>query len=110
MIFSIQRADAMKLTVLILTFVFGMASASADDKFTCPVTKPTPVTFVAPGIFEKQQADLFGTEKLFTFFWGDRRPAQKTELGYRFPKVLWGSATFDLKQELTYSSLTITGR
>lgn len=100
----------MKLKVLISMLVLGIASAKADDKFTCPITKSAPVIFVPTGTFANHQASLLGTEKLFTVFPGNWQTTQKTERGYRVPKIVWGTVTFDLKQEVTGSSLTITGR
>jgi hypothetical protein len=94
----------MKLEILISVLVFGIASAKADDKFACPITKPAPVT-LPTGTF----ARLLGTENLFTIFPGNWQTTQKTERGYRIPKIVWGTATFDLKQEVGNSSLTITG-
>lgn len=88
----------MKLRVLIPILVFGIASAQADDKFTCPITRSAP------------ELTLLGTEKLFTFFPSRWQTTQKTGRGYRIPKIVWGTATFDLKQEVGNSSLTITGR
>jgi len=99
----------MKLKVLISMLVLGIASAKADDKFTCPITRRTPVAFIPTGTFAAHQDELFGTEKLFTVFPGNWQTTQKSERGYRVPKIVWGTATFDLKQEVS-SSLTITGR
>jgi hypothetical protein len=95
---------------LLVSGVVLSASAKADDEFTCPITKPAPVTFVPTGNFANQQSRLLGTEKLFTIFPGNWQTTQKTEHGYRVPKIVWGTATFNLKQEVTKSSLTITGR
>src|SRR5579862_6228841 len=103
----------MKLHIASWLLVSGIvlsASAKADDKFTCPITKPAPVTFVPTGNFANQQSRLLGTEKLFTIFPGNWQITQKTESGYRVPKIVWGTATFNLKQEVIRSSLTITGR
>jgi hypothetical protein len=94
----------MKLEVLISVLVLGIASAKADDKFMCPVTKPVPAAMYAG------QFTLVGTEELFTLF--DRRwqlPLQ-TGSGYSFRKIVWGTATFDMKPEVGHSSLSITGR
>lgn len=101
----------MKLKALISMLVFGVVSTQADDKFTCPITKPTPVAFNKTGTFAfaGHQGELFGTEKLFTLFPGNWHTVQKSERGYRVPKIVWGTVTFDLKQEVS-SSLTITGR
>ena len=96
----------MKLEVLISALVLGIASAHADDKFRCPITKPAPVT-LSTGT---DLAGLLGTEKLFTIFSDNWQIAQKTERGYQIRRIGWGGATFGLKQEVGNSSLTITGR
>jgi hypothetical protein len=102
----------MKLRIaswLMVSGIFLSASAMANGQFTCPITKPTPVTFEATGTFAGKQATLLGTEELFTVFPGNWQTTQKTERGYRVPKIVWGTATFDLNQEVTKSRLTITG-
>ena len=100
----------MRLELLISILVLSIASAEADDKFTCPITKPTPVAFIPTGTFAGHQDELLGTEKLFTVFPGNWQTTQTSDRGYRVPKIVWGTATFDLKQEVVSSSLTITGR
>ena len=101
----------MKLHAIVPVLLLGVAgSLKAGDDFTCPVTKPTPVTFQAAGTFAAHKTSLFGTEKLFTLFPGNWRTTQITDRRFRVPKIVWGSETFDLRQERTKSSLTITGR
>jgi hypothetical protein len=85
--------------------VLGIASAKADDRFTCPVTKPASVTLPTG-----TSTGLLGTEKLWTIVSGNWQTTQKTERGYLLRRVGWGTSTFDLKQEGGNPSLTITGR
>ncbi len=87
----------------------SLVSARAEDHFICPVTRSTPVTFVPPRAFANAQASLYGTEKLFTSFPGNWHTVQPAARGYRIPKIVWGTAVFDLKQETLKSTLTITG-
>lgn len=97
----------MKVQVLISVLVLGVASAKADNKFACPITKSAQITFAPTWT----QALLFvGTENLFTLFPGNWQTTQKNERGYRIPKIAWFTETYDLRQELGHSSLTITGR
>jgi hypothetical protein len=106
------EGSPVKPILMIAVLGVGFAPLStADDKFTCPVTKPTPITFDPSGVFAgDQRGNLFGNEKLFTIFPGNWQTTQQRERGYRVPKIVWGSETFDLRQEWEKSTLTITGR
>jgi hypothetical protein len=87
-----------------------LAPTTRAEGFTCPVTKATPITFEPVGTFAHARADLLGTEKLFTVFPGNWHTVQRTDRGYRIPKIVWGTNVVDLHSEVGHSSLTITGR
>ena len=97
--------------------IFGLAiavlsvvpPARAQD-FTCPVTRPVPITFEPVGVFARNRAKMLGTEKLFTLFPGNWHTVQRTERGYRIPKLVWGTKFVDLHEEIGRSSLTLSGR
>lgn len=97
------------LTVLVLGLAPTASIKAQARPFVCPVTKPTPVQFERVGHWaNSSHTNLLGTEKLFTMFpWN---AAQKTDHGYRIPKIVWGSNVVDLHDEVRHSTLTITGR
>jgi hypothetical protein len=104
----------MKRCVLALVVVLSIAillnfAPSSRAEFTCPVTKLVPITF-EPVVLRTSAANLLGTEKLFTIFPGNWHAVQRTDRGYRVPKVVWGTNVVDLHAEVGHSSLTITGR
>jgi hypothetical protein len=88
----------------------NFAPSSRAQEFTCPVTKQVPITFVPVGTFAGSRANLLGTEKLFTVFPGNWHAVQRTDRGYRVPKIVWGTKVVDLHEEVAHSSLTITAR
>jgi hypothetical protein len=88
--------------------LLSVAPASGAQNFTCPVTRPAPSTFEPVGVFKN--SNLVGTEKLFTIFPGNWHTVQKTDRGYRIPKLVWGTKVVDLRDEIAGSSLTLTGR
>lgn len=90
--------------------VLSVAPASKAQEFTCPVTKSVPITFEPVGVFAKDYGTLLGTEKLFTLFPHNWHTVQRTDRGYRVPKLVWGTNVVDLHEEVGRSSLTITGR
>jgi hypothetical protein len=99
---------------IVLTSVIAMfltlASASRAEVFTCPVTTSVPITFEPVGTFAHARDRLMGTEKLFTVFPGNWHTVQRTDRGYRVPKIVWGTNVVDLHEEVGRSSLTITAR
>ena len=102
-----------KLTVLVAfvaSLAGGLTPCQADEGFTCPVTKTASIAFDPPSAFAGSREKLFGTEKLFTIFPGNWHTKQQSERGYRVPKIVWGSAVFDLAKEWERNTLTITGR
>lgn len=105
-----RRLLVLRMTVLVVSFAGSCLPSVADDKFTCPATKPALVKFEPTGPFSGQAAKLFGDEKLFTLFPGNWQYTQRQEHGYRVPKIVWGSNVFDLAKEMRESALTITGR
>jgi hypothetical protein len=82
---------------------------TADDSFTCPVTKTSEQTFVPPALWGA--GPWFGTGKLWTRveMWEHWR---NDEVGYYVPKLAWFSSTFDwtLEHWSHERLLTITGR
>ena len=90
--------------------VLSVVPASRAQDFTCPVTKPVHITFEPVGVFAEKRASMLGTERLFTLFPGNWHTVQRTDRGYRIPKLLWGTKAVDLHQEIGRSSLTLTGR
>ena len=90
--------------------VLSVAPATRAQDFTCQVTKPVPITFEPVGVFAGDRAKMLGTEKLFTLFPGNWHTVQRTERGYRIPKLVWGTKIVDLHEEIGRSSLTLTGR
>jgi hypothetical protein len=105
----------MKRCVLALVFVLSIAMflsfapSSRAGEFICPVTKLVPIAF-EPVVLRNSAANLLGTEKLFTTFPGNWHTVQRTDRGYRIPKIIWGTNVVDLHEEVGHSSLTITGR
>lgn len=103
------------LTLRIIILWVAMFAGSrlpsmADDKFTCPATKPVVATFEPNGVFTGRGENLFGDKRLFTLFPGNWHYTQKEGHHYRIPKIVWGSNVFDLSSEVGKSTLTITGR
>jgi hypothetical protein len=105
-----RRLPVLRMTILAVALIGSCRPSAADDKFTCPTTKPTPVTFEPNGAFSGRAAKLFGDERLFTLFPGNWKYAQRQEHRYRVPKIVWGSNVYDLTKERQESALTITGR
>ena len=95
--------------IFAIAMFLSLAPASRAEGFTCPVTKSVPITFDRLGRCDNR-ANLLGTEKLFTVFPGNWHTLQRTEQGYRVPKIVWGTNVVDLHAEVGHSSLTITGR
>jgi hypothetical protein len=91
---------------IVIALAFGANQSNADEKFTCPVTKPSDPPFVPPGRWPSQP--WIGTEKLWTMlsFWGK---VERDNLGHEVPKISWWSAGYDWQKEPN-PSLTITGR
>jgi hypothetical protein len=88
--------------------VLKFAPSSRAEEFTCPVTELVLITF-EPGTLHNSCANLLGTKKLYTIFPGNWTQVQRTDRGYRIPKIIWGTNCVDLRDEVK-SSLTITGR
>ena len=99
-------ATLLALAVLALS----LAPASKAQDFACPVTKSVPLNFEPIGQWASSSRHLLGTEKLFTVFPGSWHTVQRTDRGYRVPKIIWGTNVVDLHEEVGHSSLTITGR
>jgi len=93
-----------------ISMFLSLAPVSGAQDFTCPVTKSMPITFEPAGVFARNRSSLLGTEKLFTIFPGNWHTVQRTDRGYRVPKLVWGTNVVDLHTEVGHSSLTITGR
>jgi hypothetical protein len=96
------------LLLLPIAMFLKFAPSSRAEEFTCPVTKLVPITF-EPVTLRNSRANLLGTEKLYTIFPGNWTLVQRTDRGYRIPKLIWGTNVVDLHDELN-SSLTISGR
>jgi len=96
--------------VALITLTLASVSNAQQTRaeFTCPVTKAAPVTFKP--IVWSDSPGLVGTEKLFTIFPGNWNYVQKTDRGYRVPKLFFGTNVVDLSAEVRRSSLTISGR
>ena len=78
----------LRLILAALILVSGLNRLKADDAFTCPVTKASEQTFVAPAPWEH-------------------------ELGYYVPKLAWFGSAFDWTPEhwpKEPSLLILTGR
>jgi hypothetical protein len=81
----------MKPSIAISLFVGAILSANAEDKFICPITKPTPITFHPPGSFgasaiydlshEKERTDLKIT--------GRRLDAESAPLEFEGAHTAW---------------------
>ena len=67
----------LQVTLMAVWLIGHCPSSMADDKFTCPVTRPAKVEFEPKGPFTGRAADLFGDEKLFTLFPGNWHYAQQ---------------------------------
>ncbi|MCU1328867.1 MAG: hypothetical protein JWN34_4237 [Bryobacterales bacterium] len=106
----IRRRLMFRIASLGIGVVGGFLPCIAQDSFDCPVTKAAPVKFEPTGTFAGYGARLFGDEKLFTVFPGNWGLTQRRENGYRIPKIVWGTNTFDLRKDGGGSALTITGR
>jgi hypothetical protein len=96
--------------IFAIAMFLSVAQVSRAEGFTCPVTKSIPIAFEPIGTFARDRANLLGTEKLFTMFPGNWHTVQRTDHGYRVPKIVWGTNVVDLHEEIGRSSLTITGR
>jgi hypothetical protein len=94
--------------ISVVAMLLGLASASKAQDITCPVTKSVPITFQPVGAFANHSNNLLGTEKLFTLFPGNWHSLQRTERGYRVPKIVWGTNVVDLRADVGHSSLTLT--
>jgi hypothetical protein len=96
--------------IALVLLVLSLAPAFKAQDFTCPVTKSAPINFESIGRWSRSRANLLGTEKLFTLFPGNWHTVQRTDRGYRVPKIIWGTNVVDLHEEVGRSSLTLTGR
>jgi hypothetical protein len=94
--------------VLSIAMFLNFAPTSRAQEFTCPVTKSVPITF--DPVRKQGRAGLLGTEKLYTMFPGNWHTVQRTDRGYRVPKIVWNTNVVDLHEEVGRSGLTITGR
>lgn len=106
-----KRCVPVLVVVLSLAMFLKFAPSSRAQEFTCPVTRLVPITFEPVGVFARIRSSLLGTEKLFTLFPHNWQTVQRTDRGYRVPKIIWGTNVVDLHTEVgDNSSLTITGR
>src|SRR5258706_15213008 len=96
--------------ILSIAMFLNFAPSFRAAEFTCPVTKSVPITFEPVGTFAHDRANLLGTEKLFTMFPGNWHTVQRSDRGYRVPKIVWGTNVVDLHEEVGRSNLTIAGR
>ena len=100
----------LRLILAAVILIAGVNRLKADDAFTCPVTKASEQTFVAPAPWEPDV--WFGTERLWTRvqmweYW------RKDQRGYYVPKLAWFGSSFDWTLEHWSkgpSLLTLTGR